>query len=269
VAYGVWLRDCVLRDQGIEAMPRIGATLGVFATIAFCIGFNIFRYPKVWEVVADMPGQCGSERTPRDSVAIAQATKHLAASKPAFTVPAAVPAPEPPPSARFAGVEKPPIKMVKAAEKYAAIALPSDKKSTAKTKPGGSHAAVAKPKQAAKRPKIVGTAAAPSRDAKPTKKTTPAAGGKPESMVGKDNGPPVSEEAPRPLVPIAPSSFGGDLTGASPPSVAQSPLGGSGTASGTYMIRRLPPIDPMEPRQPLPALPALGPIPFYPTTGVD
>ena len=67
VACGVWLRDCILRDQGIEAMPRIGATLGVLATIAFCIGFNIFRYPKVWEVVADMPGQCGSAQTPRDA----------------------------------------------------------------------------------------------------------------------------------------------------------------------------------------------------------
>jgi hypothetical protein len=269
VAYGVWLRDCVLRDQGIEAMPRIGATLGVFATIAFCIGFNIFRYPKVWEVVADMPGQCGSARTPRDSVPIAQATQHLASPKPALAAPAAVPAPEPPPSARFAGVEKPPIKVVKATEKYAAIALPSDKKSTAKTKPGGTHPAVAKPKEATKRPKITDIASAPSRDAKPTKKTTPAAGSKPESTAGKDNGPPVSEEAPRPLVPVAPSSFGGDLADTSPQSVAESPLGGPGAASGTYMIRRLPPIDPMEPRKPLPSLPALGPIPFYPTTGVD
>jgi len=33
-------------------MPRIAAVLVVFATAAFCIGFNIVRYPVVWERVA-------------------------------------------------------------------------------------------------------------------------------------------------------------------------------------------------------------------------
>ena len=33
-------------------MPRIAAALVVFATSAFCIGFNIVRYPVVWERIA-------------------------------------------------------------------------------------------------------------------------------------------------------------------------------------------------------------------------
>ena len=33
-------------------MPRIAAALAVFATATFCIGFNIVRYPVVWEKLA-------------------------------------------------------------------------------------------------------------------------------------------------------------------------------------------------------------------------
>lgn len=33
-------------------MPRIAAALSVFAAAAFCIGFNIVRYPIVWEKLA-------------------------------------------------------------------------------------------------------------------------------------------------------------------------------------------------------------------------
>lgn len=32
-------------------MPRIAAALGLVATVAFCIGFNVNRYPRVWEMV--------------------------------------------------------------------------------------------------------------------------------------------------------------------------------------------------------------------------
>jgi hypothetical protein len=35
-------------------MPRIAAALGLVATVAFCIGFNVKRYPLVWEMT--MPG---------------------------------------------------------------------------------------------------------------------------------------------------------------------------------------------------------------------
>ena len=33
-------------------MPRIAAALGVFATLAFCVGFNAVQYPAVWKMVA-------------------------------------------------------------------------------------------------------------------------------------------------------------------------------------------------------------------------
>ena len=33
-------------------MPRIAAALGLVATVSLCIGFNLYRYPKVWEMVA-------------------------------------------------------------------------------------------------------------------------------------------------------------------------------------------------------------------------
>jgi hypothetical protein len=33
-------------------MPRIAAALGVLATVAYCIGFNIQRYPVVWQSLA-------------------------------------------------------------------------------------------------------------------------------------------------------------------------------------------------------------------------
>lgn len=36
-------------------MPRIAAALGVLTTVAFCIGFNIQRYPVVWQSLAAAP----------------------------------------------------------------------------------------------------------------------------------------------------------------------------------------------------------------------
>lgn len=33
-------------------MPRIAAALGVFATLTFCVGFNVVQYPAVWKMVA-------------------------------------------------------------------------------------------------------------------------------------------------------------------------------------------------------------------------
>ncbi len=32
-------------------MPRIAGALAVVATIAFCIGFNVYRYPMVWDMI--------------------------------------------------------------------------------------------------------------------------------------------------------------------------------------------------------------------------
>ena len=36
-------------------MPRIAASVGIFALIAFAIGFNVARYPRVWEMVGHSP----------------------------------------------------------------------------------------------------------------------------------------------------------------------------------------------------------------------
>lgn len=46
-------------------MPRIAAALGVFATLAFCVGFNIARYPVVWTMVAAPPPTRGEPAAPK------------------------------------------------------------------------------------------------------------------------------------------------------------------------------------------------------------
>lgn len=48
-------------------MPRIAAALGVLATVVFSIGFNIHRYPVVWQSVA--PGPYVSIETDQATVA--------------------------------------------------------------------------------------------------------------------------------------------------------------------------------------------------------
>ena len=62
-------------------MPRIAAALVVFATSAFCIGFNIVRYPVVWERVA-AGGQSARAVEPAESTAGETSTESAAYSDP-------------------------------------------------------------------------------------------------------------------------------------------------------------------------------------------
>jgi hypothetical protein len=264
-------------------MPRIGATLGVLVTIAFCIGFNISRYPKVWDAIADMPGQRGSEQTPRPSTPVAPTDASTASSNATPTAPA--------PSAKSAAVEKPPLQIAQVAEKYALNAAPSDKKANARTKrdshppktknlsqsPSGDsrHRSVqgssgtgSKPKTSLKPPKIAATRASHG-DVEPAKPTAPAAESRSESTAGKHADPAPPGDAPPPLVPVAPGMAGQDLAAVANRGFARSPLGAPDDASGMHIIRRLPPVDPAEPHKSWPRVSALGPIPFYPTTGVN
>lgn len=52
-------------------MPRIAAAVGVFALIAFSIGFNLARYPVVWEMVGVVP-QLSQPSQPRHPAAAAE-----------------------------------------------------------------------------------------------------------------------------------------------------------------------------------------------------
>ena len=58
-------------------MPRIAAALGVLATVAFCIGFNLQRYPVVWQSLATAPNplveamQSATVSPPRGAIASA------------------------------------------------------------------------------------------------------------------------------------------------------------------------------------------------------
>lgn len=60
-------------------MPRIAAALGLVATVAFCIGFNVKRYPRVWEMVTPCQVSGG---TP---AAVAQTTPSANEAKSAAT----------------------------------------------------------------------------------------------------------------------------------------------------------------------------------------
>jgi hypothetical protein len=177
-------------------------------------------------------------------------------------------------------------------EKYALNAGSSDKKTNARAKrnshppkaknlsqnpsgesrprsaPSGSGTG-SKPKATAKPPKIAVTHASHGDDVKPAKPTAPAAESRPESTAGKNAGPAPPDDAPPPLVPVAPGMAGQEIAAASHRGFARSPLGTADDAGGMHIIRRLPPIDPAEPRTAWPRVSALGPIPFYPTTGVN
>ena len=65
-------------------MPRIAVSLGVLATLAFCIGFNTVRYPAVWEML-NQPGLALAASQPTDAAAPAASSVKppLAAAKPA------------------------------------------------------------------------------------------------------------------------------------------------------------------------------------------
>jgi hypothetical protein len=241
-------------------MPRIGATIGALATVVFCIGFNIFRYPKVWEMVAAMPdNDRASQGTLSDALPPAAISHAAPGTKP---VPATKPAPAAP-AVKIVGAEKPSGKRAaKVAAKYVAIALSSDNRSTAKTKP-----AIAKPKPvAAKASRSAETAKAHSASGK---KTTQVASSQPAATVIKDSRRPPLETSRRPLVPVTRNVPGRTPADVAETRVAQAPLGGAGTSNQTCVIRRLPPVDPLEPRKLPPPSSSFGPIPFYPTTGIN
>ncbi len=240
-------------------MPRIGAILGALATVAFCIGFNIFRYPKVWEMVAAMPDH---DRASQGTLSDAPPTLAPSHAAPATKPLPATPEPRPVPAVKIVGAEKPRGKRAaKVAAKYVAIALLSDNRSNAKTKP-----AIAKPKPAAaKAPRSAETAKARSAGGK---KTAQVASSQPAATVIKDSRRP-SEASRRPLVPVTRNVTGRTPADAAETRAAQASLDGAGTSSQTCVIRRLPPVDPLEPRKLPPPLSPLGPIPFYPTTGIN
>ena len=59
-------------------MPRIAASVGVFALIVFSIGFNMARYPRVWEMVGgpsqlSQPGQSLQPGATTEPVSVPQA----------------------------------------------------------------------------------------------------------------------------------------------------------------------------------------------------
>ena len=239
-------------------MPRIGALLGALATVAFCIGFNIFRYPKVWEMAVALPdANRVSQQTLFNAPPIAQPANAAPATKSAPATAASRPAP----ATKIVRAEKPRGKAAKVAAKNAAITLSSDSRSMAKTKPAGE-----KPKPAtAQPPKNVETAKAHSAG---VKKTPQAANSKPAPTFTKTAEHSPVEESRRPLVSVTQNALGRDHAAASETTVAQVPLEVS-ASNQTCVIRRLPPVDPFEPRRRPTPLSPLGPIPIYPTTGVN
>ena len=50
-------------------MPRIAAAIGIFALIVFSIGFNMVRYPRVWEMVGVSPHLAQSSESAQPAAA--------------------------------------------------------------------------------------------------------------------------------------------------------------------------------------------------------
>jgi hypothetical protein len=67
-------------------MPRIAAAFGLMATVSLCIGFNLYRYPKVWDMVAPARAAGNEPKT----VAKASADKDKASKPAAKLTPAAI-----------------------------------------------------------------------------------------------------------------------------------------------------------------------------------
>ena len=73
-------------------MPRIAAAFGAVATVAFCIGFNINRYPVVWEMLAaaDRASQSGESSQPEAASQTESLSDSITASQPEEVIESAV-----------------------------------------------------------------------------------------------------------------------------------------------------------------------------------
>jgi hypothetical protein len=88
-------------------MPRIAAALGILATVAFCIGFNIQRYPVVWQSLTAAPNPL-AEHTPAPAAVEPQAALASAIRPaPRKTAAEAKGLPQPIPLPQVAGLPRP------------------------------------------------------------------------------------------------------------------------------------------------------------------
>lgn len=254
-------------------MPRITAALAIVATVTFCIGFNIVRYPVVWEMLADSPGVAraspaaagasGTDTTAKTggssvkmaakpiAITDAPASPEKTAQKPAEkSVPAAKAAGA---NEKAAATEKRP-----ATETMAAV---SDGKSAAK-KPGAGKKHDAKPDSAKSARDDDKDKRAPKPVIKPVAITQPSdnasAGDRPRAA--EKNVDPNRISA-GPMVPVnlpprrSPANHSADGR------LAQN-------SRAERAVRRLPPIDPLGPALTQRDLLREGGVVFYPTTGI-
>jgi hypothetical protein len=255
-------------------MPRVGATLGVLTTIALCIGFNLCRYPVVWEMLD----------TGSDGSAIAGTWNAPEAKGPAAPVAA------PSPIARAITAKKArPVAVPAAARaaisgKYAAAPVAAIEASIKARQGDGKPA---KPAEAKNRPSArpkTGDAAKPRSAAvktahnRPDKKSRPGklpAHDKPAPITPRDpvadlaqSENPIGDEPRKRLVPV--NRHAPTATAVASRTMWISRVSNEPGNVGSYdhTILRLPPVDWAQP-PPLPPLSSAGPIPFYPTTGLN
>lgn len=258
-------------NAGEWAMPRIAAALGVFATLIFCVGFNVVQYPAVWRMVAastapPQPSKAPEASAPAQSPAMAKPVPIAVPQRDTQTAAEAISKPAPAVPAMAASMPR-----VAPGCEGGVCRLPSSPTAgpTTKSAAGGMDrgAPIGWPKDpppAAKKASAAREDRASQRSAKKTVSSVPA-----------ETAPPVARAEPssqsaggRDLVPVVRSA----KVAPQPANTTIRPAdeaGLSSTDNERKMVRRLPPID----NSPPPTLSG-GPvasdpqIPIYPSTTV-
>ena len=262
-------------------MPRIAAALAVVATLAFCIGFNVARYPAVWEMAATS-GQVSRSDEPVQSTAFPQLA-HAGQSQPGVE-PQTTPEPSPDsewktswgstpvePIASYPGDAEGDASpgWTEGAPVVAAIANPMDAADVSgyQAEPSDPPPALDRP---ASRPDVITYPTGEPIEVLPSMKYASSAVGPPADDP-PESYPSEELNSERPLVPVTIAGEANGAAGSPDAGAGEDPPAAAGRFGADVVVQRLPPIDEVwnDPAAGEETLLPERPIPIYPTTGVE